>query len=196
MLDFSPVDSGEITQSQLVVGLSRGDLARLTNEMVDAMLDLIANCTDADVTFVPNDPLADDPYATDEADVDLAWTLAHVIVHATASSEEAGAIAASLARGVRHRRIRSRSEVPWRSITTIAQCRHRLEESRRMRLASLEMWPDEPHLENTYKDWRGETGNAIHRFVSGLRHDDSHLEQLADIVRQAKASKSPVAVGD
>lgn len=196
MLDFSLVNHGEMTQSQLVAELEREDLVRLTNEMIDTMLELIANCTDADAIFVPEDPDANDPYASDKADVDLAWTLAHVIVHTTASSEEAGAIAAELARGVRHRRLRSRSEVPWQSITTIEQCRYRLEESRRMRLASLEMWPDEPYLENTYKDWRGETGNAIHRFVSGLRHDDSHLEQIAKIVRQAEARDLTAAVGD
>ena len=52
---------------------------------------------------------------------------------------------ADLARGVAFHG-RSRSEVPWETVTTIAQCRARLEESRRMRLASLDMWPDQPYL--------------------------------------------------
>ncbi len=31
--------------------------------------------------------------------------------------------------------------------------------------------------------------NAITRFVRGLSHDDSHLAQIADIVRQAKGGQ-------
>jgi hypothetical protein len=175
----------------LVAGLTVDDLRRLTNEMIDTMQRLIADCTDADVVFVPDDPNANDPVAATEAEVHMPWTLGHVIVHTTASAEEAAAIAAELARGVPHRGGRSRSEVHWSTITTIAQCRHRLEESRRMRLASLDMWPDQPHLDNTYVPRPGaEPINAVARFVLGLRHDDDHLAQIAEIVRQAKAARS------
>ena len=156
--------------------------------MIDAMFTLIAGCTDADVTFVPDDPEAEDTFASDPDEAHLAWTLGHVIVHATASSEEAAFLAAELARGVPVREGRSRYEVPWPTVTTIEQCRVRLEESRRMRTASLEMWPDPPHLANTFKSWSGDQSyNAIVRFVFGLRHDDSHLGQIAEIVRQARA---------
>ena len=94
-----------------------------------------------------------------------------------------------MARGVPNHG-RSRSEVPWRTVTTMAHCRHRLEESRRMRLASLEMWPDEPHLDLTYKPYASMPEiNAIGRFVLGLRHSYNHLGQIADIVRQAKAAR-------
>ena len=191
MLDFTPVRNKEITMGQLVAGLTVDDLRRLTNEMIDTMQRLIADCTDADVVFVPDDPNANDPVAATEAEVHMPWTLGHVIVHTTASAEEAAAIAAELARGVPHRGGRSRSEVHWSTITTIAQCRHRLEESRRMRLASLDMWPDQPHLDNTYVPRPGaEPINAVARFVLGLRHDDDHLAQIAEIVRQAKAARS------
>lgn len=191
MLDFTPVRNNEITMGQLVAGLTVDDLRRLTNEMIDTMQRLIADCTDADVVFVPDDPNANDPVAATEAEVHMPWTLGHVIVHTTASAEEAAAIAAELARGVPHRGGRSRSEVHWSTITTIAQCRHRLEESRRMRLASLDMWPDQPHLDNTYVPRPGaEPINAVARFVLGLRHDDDHLAQIAEIVRQAKAARS------
>ena len=45
-------------------------------------------------------------------------------------------------------------ELPWQTVTTMAQCLHRLQESRRMRLASLEMWPDNPFWEsNGSKFW-------------------------------------------
>jgi hypothetical protein len=69
--------------------------------------------------------------------------------------------------------------------------RERLEESRRMRLAAIDMWPHEPHLDNLYKQ-RPESpdGNCISRFVAGLQHDDSHLAQIAEIVRQAKAART------
>ncbi len=190
LLDFTPVRNKEVTLAELVADLTRDDLRELTNAMVDTMLELIADCADEDVTFVPVDPDAHDAYATDEAERNIAWTLGHVIVHTTASAEESAAIAAELARGVEYHG-RSRYEVPWRTVTTVEQCRRRLEESRRMRLASLEMWPDEPHLNNTYEPWKaiGEI-NAISRFALGLLHDDDHLDQIAEIVRQAKAARA------
>ena len=71
---------------------------------------------------------------------------------------------------------------------TIAGCRQRLEESRRMRLASLEMWPAEPHLELEEEAWpNGPQINAVARFVFGLMHDDDHLGQIKEIVRQSQA---------
>jgi hypothetical protein len=188
VLDFTPVRNKELTMDQLVADLTPGDLRRLTGEMVDAVLELTSDCTDADVTFVPQDPEAYDPYAADEADVNLAWTLGHVIVHITASSEEAAAVAAELARGVAYHG-RSRSEVPWQTVTTMAQCRQRLEESRRMRLASLDMWPDHPHLDNVF-EWGEQEINAVTRFVWGLKHADDHLEQIKEIARQAKLACS------
>ncbi|MCL4265237.1 MAG: DinB family protein [Anaerolineae bacterium] len=192
MLDFAPVRQKEMTWTQLTTRLTVDHLRDLTNEMVDTMLTLIAGCTDVCVTFVPDDPVANDTYAVNQDEVDLAWTLGHVIVHTTASAEESAALAAELARGVNVQPRRSRSERPWRTITTIDQCRHRLEESRRMRLASLEMWPDEPYLGNFYQAREGGVEmTAVIRFVLGLSHDDSHLGQIQDIVRQAQAALAP-----
>src|SRR4051794_9543908 len=176
MLDFTPVRNKELQMSQLVAALTPADLRSLTNEMIDTMLGQIAESTDADVTFVPEDPGAHDSAAATEAELDIAWTLGHLIVHVTASSEEAAAIAAELARGVvPYRGGRSRSEVQWETVTTIAQCRHRLEESRRMRLASLDMWPDQPDLANSFQPPRegAEPTTAVMRFVGGLSHDDN-----------------------
>jgi hypothetical protein len=189
MLDFAAAKAKTITLSQLVAGLNTAALAELTNEMVDAMLTMIAECVDADVVFVPEDPIAEDKYAAATTDLHIPWTLGHVIVHTTASSEESAAIAAELARGVEYHG-RSRAEAPWKTVTTIAACRARLEESRRMRVASLQMWPDAPHLENTYEPWTGaEEINAVGRFALGLRHDWSHLDQIQEIVRQAKSAQ-------
>lgn len=193
MLDFSRVRAREITIVDLATPLTRDDLYRLTNEMIDDYLGAIAGIEDADVTLVPDDPDARDRAAGTAEEEGLAWTLGHVIVHATASSEEAAFLAAELARGVELHG-RSRSEVHWTSIQTVAQLRARLEESRRMRLASLEIWPDRPYLEVTYvaappSPNAGLKVNAITRFVQGLSHEDSHRAQVREIIRQAKAAR-------
>jgi hypothetical protein len=189
MLNFQAVLDKEITLAMLVADLTRDNLRDLTDEMVNITLDLIAACIDTDVTFEPADPAAHDPFAKTPEEVQLAWNLGHVIVHTTASAEEAAAIAAELARGVEYHG-RSRYEVPWGEMRTIEECRQRLEESRRMRLASADMWPEEAHLENEYEAWTdGPRVNAIGRYVLGLMHDDSHLGQIGEIVRQARAAR-------
>ncbi len=189
MLDFTKVNKKEMTMADLCRDLTRDDLRRLTNEMVDTMMALIADCTDADVTFEPDDPEAVDHAAATEAEVNMSWTLGHVIVHTTASAEEAAFLAAEMARGV-EREGRSRYEVPWQRVTTIAQCRDRLEESRRMRLATLDVWPATPNL-TISREYRWLKGpiNGTARFVMGLHHDSSHLEQIEDIVAQAAVAR-------
>jgi hypothetical protein len=190
MLNFEAVRENAITLDELIRDLTVDDLRSLTNEMIDTQLKLILDCEDADVMFEPLDPEAHDPYAATAEEVKLAWNLGHVIVHTTASAEEAAAVAAELARGVEYHG-RSRYEVPWEEMRRVEQCRQRLEESRRMRLGSLEMWPEEPRLEQVYEAWEeGPQVNAVGRFVLGLMHEDSHLGQIAEIVRQAKAARS------
>ncbi|HEX6608791.1 MAG TPA: hypothetical protein VF276_17965 [Chloroflexia bacterium] len=78
--------------------------------------------------------------------------------------------------------------MPWPNITTVAQCRARLAESRRMRLASLDLWPVPPHLETEFHYHPdGAPVNAYERFMGGLRHANSHIDQIHEIVRQARA---------
>src|SRR6266513_1063488 len=182
MLDFTPVRNKTLTYSDLCRDLTKADLHRLTDEMIDTMLAIIADAKDEDVDFVPLDPDAKD----------LAWTLGHVIVHATASSEESAALALTLARGLPVEG-RSRYEVPWRTVHTVAQLHQRLEESRRMRRAMLDAWPDEPHLDMTYIPYPSVGPiNAVTRFVLGLSHDDAHIGQLHKIMLQAKAAHNAV----
>ena len=189
MLDFGPVRRKEKSLSDLAQGLTRDDLVRLTREMVETQLQLLEGVEDADVTFVPSDPEANDTYAARPEDVELAWTLGHVILHTTASSEEAAAHALSLARGVEPHE-RSRYEVPWHDVTTVRSLRDRLRESLRMRLAMLDAWPDQPHLETLYVPAEGVPGrNAVTRVVSGLSHDDAHLEQIRKVADQARAAR-------
>lgn len=190
MLNFQAVREKRITLAELATHLTRHDLRALTNEIVDTVLKLIEDCADEDVAFQPSDPLASDAYAAEAGEANLAWTLGHVIVHTTASSEEAAFIAAELARGVAFHG-RSRHETPWQSLTNVAACRQRLEESRRIRLACLEIWPDAPNLELLYTTARGATHNAIGRFLLGLMHEEGHLGQITDIVAQAAAARIP-----
>ena len=190
MIDFSPVRLRQKTMAQLGAGLTAPDLRRLTDEMIDTMLRMFAECADADVTRIIEDPEANDTFAANEAEIRLSWTLGHVIVHVTASAEESAFLAAELARGVPHREGRSRSEVPWQAISTVAQCRQRLEESRRMRQASLDMWPDQPYLDNVYEPRPGAGPvNAVTRFLMGLSHDDAHLGQIARLAEQTRAAR-------
>lgn len=165
--------------------LTTNDLRRLTRTLIDEVRGLLRHVVDADVVFAPVDPLAHDPMSAGAEEDNLPWTLAHILAHMTASSEEAAAVAQELARGVEYHG-RSRYEAPWRDITTVAQCYARLEESRGMRLASLGMWPKDPHLDNTYVPWEGAPPvDATARFVFGLRHDAAHLDQIRDVVLQA-----------
>ena len=188
MLDFQLVRNQKVKLQELVKDLTRDDMRRELNKMYDEVLRLIAECTDAYVTFEPIDEKADDPYAI-VGEESIAWTLGHVIVHITASMEESASIASELARGVEYHG-RSRWEVPWREVTTIEQCRARMAESSRMCLASLEMWPELPHMENTYTPpFAGALPHTcISRFASGLKHASDHLGQIEDIIRQANST--------
>ncbi len=190
MHDFGPVRRKEVTLAEFAADFDIDDLRVLTNEMIDEMHFLISHCSDEDVTFVPEDPDAYDSAAQDESEVRMSWTLGHVIAHVTASGEETAFLATELARGVPNHG-RSRYEVPWREVVSIAQCRQRLEESRRMRLALLDAWPNHPHLDNDYQpSLRAQPRNAPAHFIAGLVHDASHLEQIEDIVRQSREARA------
>lgn len=190
MLEFVRVRSREISLAQLAQSLTVSDLRVLTDEMIDAQLALIDDAVDEDVVFQPVDDEAKDDYAVNPEEANLAWTLGHVIVHATASSEEAAGIAAALARGVNVSE-RSRYETPWQEVTTVAQLRQRLAESRRIRQAYLNAWPDVPHQDAFYlsSNPNAKPRNAVTQFISGLGHDDAHLGQIAEIMRQARAAR-------
>lgn len=164
-------------------------LYRLTDDIVDRMLRLLRRRRDVDVSFLPEDPLADDPGADEDGEVNAGWTLGHLVAHVTATAEESAALAAELARGVPSHG-RSRREVPWREIATVAQCRARLEECRRLCLASLAMWPDWPDRDNTYVPWEGSPPmGATARYLLGLRHAIGHLEQMREVLAQARADR-------
>lgn len=187
MLDFTAVRAKTQTLAELAQPLTRDDLVRVTNEMLDTVAGIIADATDADVVFTPSDPQAKDTFGKPE-EAELAWNLGHVVVHGLASSEEGAALATNLARGLLIEG-RSRYEPDWRTITTVAQVRQRIAESRRMRLGFLAAWPDEPHLEVVQESSFFGPMTATTRYIAGLSHEDSHLDQLREIMRQAKAAR-------
>jgi hypothetical protein len=189
MLDFKSVRERKTTLNELAAGLNKDDLRKLTIEMVDTLQGLIKDCTDDNVTFTPIDPKAEDTAAATEAERHIAWTLGHLVVHMTASAEESAFLAAEMARGVPNHG-RSRYETHWTTIHTIQQCHDRLEESRRMRLAMIDVWPDQPHLDVAYEPFPGAgQRNCFAQFIGGLSHDDSHLKQIAEVIRQAKEAR-------
>jgi len=60
-----------------------------------------------------------------------------------------------------------------------------------MRIGSIKLWTEKPHLGNVYQAWaEGPTVNAVGNFVLGLMHDDSHLGQIEEIVRQALGARN------
>ena len=178
--DSGPIWRGERSIAELAASFSLQDLRRLTDELVDEARALIADAVDADVVFVPVD---------DEVGEGEPWTLGHVVVHATAGSEEGAAAALTLARGAPLEG-RPRYETPWERVRTVDQVVQRLEESRRMRQAMLAAWPDEPHLDNTVVlvDRLGPL-NAVSRYLLTLMHEDSHLPQIAETMRQARVAR-------
>lgn len=188
-INFAAYHNKQKTLSEMSAGLGIADLHRLLDEQYDYIEAQLEGLNDAEVTYIPLDPEAYDPYAADEAEIKLAWTLGHVIVHLSASAEEATAQATNLARGVKVRG-RSRYETPWQSVKSASQVLKRLAESRRMQHALLEAWPTEPDLELTYTPaYPGaQPRNAIGYFISGLAHSDSHLKQIENILTQARTS--------
>lgn len=196
MIDFSPMRSGEVKALDFAAQFSRKDLRKLSDESINYLLALISDLTDADVTFDPIDPNANDPYAV-EGEEHIGWNIAHLIVHTTASSEEGAAFSSLLARGIPAEE-RPRYETHWKSVTTVAQCIQRLEESRRIRNAYLETWPDEP-LMDVYRKVSerflakfGEM-NATAAFLFGLSHEVGHYDQLKEVKEQALAARAKQA---
>ena len=188
VIDFGAVRAHRTTLAALVADLSVEDLAAATGRSIDQIEEFLAGATDEDVNFVPEDPEAHDSAASDPSEEAIAWTLGHLVVHVTASSEESAAMAAEMARGVPSHG-RSRWEVPWQTMTSIAACRHRLAESRRMRLASLNMWPDSPPSQIAPNDEMPSWKQAKERFARGLQHEESHFDQFRDVASQARAAR-------
>jgi hypothetical protein len=193
LIDFSPVQNTGVLLYDFAQQFSVDALRGAANASIDKMLHIIGDANDAQVAFLPDDPKADDPYAPPEERY-LGWSLAHLVAHVTASSEEAAAYSSILARGIPYpREPRLRYETDWHTLKTRAQVLQRLSESRQMRLAALDMWPTEPHLDifrETSEHALAKNGpsNAKSAFLAGLKHEWAHLDQFRETARQAFAA--------
>lgn len=195
MIDFAPMRDGDLTYLEYAAreNIGAAELKQLSDESIDYLLRLLDGLSDGDVVFDPEDPNADDPFAV-EGEEEIGWNLGHLIAHVTASSEEGAALSSLLARGVPASE-RPRYETPWRDITTVEHVRQRLDESRRMRNAYLETWPDAPLLEvcrvasERFIARFGEM-NAPAAFLFGLSHEVGHYEQIEEVKRQALAART------
>jgi hypothetical protein len=192
VIDLSPVQNGEIKLLEYARSFTVADLRETTNHSLDLIRQLIEGKADAQVVFLPHDPLANDPHAK-PGEEHIGWSLAHLVAHVTASSEEWATYSSVLARGIHYpAEPRLRYETEWTHITTTDQTLQRLEESRRIRLAYLAAWPDQPDLamlrglSPRYVEKFGEM-NAPAAFLFGLMHEVGHHDQFREVARQAEA---------
>jgi hypothetical protein len=189
LIDFQPVFKKEKTLIDLANEYSHAGLGDALNSYVDVTLQIINSVSDEQAQYIPFDPEADDPHAATEADRHIGWSLIHLVMHVTATAEEAAAFSSILARGIaiggRLRRWRN-----WRAVTTCAETVARLEECRRMCLAYLATWPDRPDLSTKRtmpEDFKWPGPNAPISFLAGLMHWHKHIEQLQQVAEQARA---------
>lgn len=196
--DFSPVNEGKMNILEFSKKLTAADLKAATNASIDTMLEIVRPLNDEQVAFLPIDPLADDPHAK-PGEEKIGWSVAHLVVHVTASSEEWATYSSILARGLTYpAEPRLRYETEWTTVTTTAQCIQRLEESRRIRLGYLNAWPDHPNLDNqrTMSDnFVAKFGpmNAAACLLFGLKHEMGHFAQFRDAALQAQQAGQAAA---
>ena len=186
MINFSGVFSGQRKIADLAANVTLADLQAATDAQINTMVGLIQPLSDAQVVFVATDP---------QAEGNIGWNVAHLVAHVTASSEENTAISSILARGIDYPfEPRLRYETDWTTMTTTASCLQRLEESRRIRQAYLNAWPDHAHLDThrtlppAFAERVGQL-NAIGACLLGLVHEAGQLGQLRDIIDQAQAAQ-------
>ncbi len=185
-------ENAEVKIYELAKDLTLQDLRDETNHLYDIVAGILDEASDADIVFEPYDPDAHDPHAATEAEQHIGWTLGHLVAHTTATNEEGAVFSSLLARGIEMGG-RIRTETDWREIDTVDKARQRLEESRRIVLAYLDTWPDEPRLD-VYRDLSEKAAkffgklNAQAALLSGFAHMDSHLDQFRNTLQQAKAT--------
>ncbi len=191
-IDFTPIINQTVTALEFSKSFTLDALRAAVHTYYDLILNQIQEFNDAQLTFEPTDPNAKDDAAKTAEEVHMGWSLSHLVLHVTASFEEGASISSILARGIPIEG-RFRYEPDWRTVTTRAQVIDRISESRRMILAFLDTWPNEPHLD-VYRIFPAGSRfanvqhNAPAAFLFALRHLDGHLEQFQEVARQVRAA--------
>lgn len=192
-IDYTAFDAKEIKWGAFANQYTRDELRAEAARLYDEVGTILDQSTDADIRFVPTDPDANDPYADDEADQHIGWTIGHLVAHITATNEEAFLFASLLARGIAQDG-RIRVETPWEEINTVATARERLEESRRIAFAYLDAFPNTPNLEVTRvfgseraQEYFGPI-NALAAIAMGITHHREHIVQIRATLQQAQAT--------
>ncbi len=191
LIDFQPVFDRTQTLGELAAGYGRADLGAALDRYVDFTREVINGVTDAQAAWIPVDQAADDPHAASEADRHAGWSLIHLVMHVTASAEEAAAFSSILARGIAISG-RLRSERDWQQVTGCRETVGRLEECRRICHGYLSAWPDSPDLATVRimpdtMAWM--KPNAAVSFLAGLLHWQRHVEQLRRVADEARAAR-------
>lgn len=199
LIDFANMHDNPEALMKMAQGMTAADLKAATNASLDLILEILGGATDAEMVHMPDDPKADDPHAK-PGEEHIGWSLAHLVAHVTASAEEDAALSSILARGIPYtREPRLRWETPWLALTTREQVLQRVAESRRIRLAYLDAWPDTPHLD-VYRELSPRfvekfgPQNASATLLFGLAHEAGHYDQLRDARAQAAAALAANAI--
>lgn len=187
-INYAPVRKGEMKILEFSRRYTLIDLRAEVHALYNAVEDIIKDMTDAQVTYLPYDPDANDPHAI-PGEEHIGWSLAHLVLHVTASTEEGAAFSSLLARGIPAGG-RLRYEPDWKDFTRHEQVIRRLQESRRIVLAYLDAWPNQPQfdvlrdLSPRYIEKFGQM-NATATILFSLMHMDEHVAQFREAARQA-----------
>lgn len=196
-IDFTPINAHTQKIRPFAAQYTLDEIRAAAVESAEFILGILDGLDDDDVTFVPYDPDANDPYASPE-EQNIGWTIAHLVVHVTASTEEYAATGSVLARGINFPpEPRLRYETLWHTVTTQAQCVQRIKESLRMRLAYLDAFPDTIldgiwQRSEKFFEIFGEL-DAKGTYLLGLSHEVGHQAQFEEVRRQALAAKAEKA---
>lgn len=196
-VDFTPIQKREAKIMAWAAPFSLDDIRAAANHGIDFMLNILDGLMDTDVTFLPEDPEANDPYAPAELQ-NIGWSIGHLVLHVTASTEEYTSTAAVVARGINYpREPRLRYEADWQvACQTVEECRQRILESKRMRNAALDSFPDQPNPDSRWErsekfiEIFGEL-DAKGAYLMGLSHEYGHHAQFLEVKRQALAARQP-----
>ena len=176
-INLAALRTGQVSYADLMRNIRHADLCEMISELFDNIETILTQATDAAVLFVPHDAEASEQN-------EQGWALSHIIAHLTATLEESAAAGAMLARGVEVKE-RLRYETPWEQLSTLQMVQARSRESRRMCLALLDAWPDEPHLDLTVTRFPllGPM-DAVGLQALGIAHGQGHLDQIRETMRQ------------